>query len=434
MARSTRQLILLTFACAFSPCFSEVALGDELSPETISSHHAAAFAQPLSLYQSSPHQVTETHFNSTGSLKTTAISHETAVQTTDQHQTTTAPAHHMTAQAGAATTQVANEESPRVAPTTSGEAATASGQASTQALETATPAVKKTTTHLMSSGKQAGAHVSTAMTVAAPNTTPNTRMTEAATTTVAITILTVKPTTENQTKTPKSPTATAMINTTTLHPGVQTSTPSTTMTMRPTLAPQPPPIPTGTYTISSGNRTCIKAVIGLQLMAQNTQKKQMEYMSVNPNTTKTSGSCGKVQAELNLTFCGGFINFTFVKQEPVYYVSEIETSLQLSSDGMLYFAAINEKLFTTKLGNSFKCARKQTFVLEENFQLLFVNMQLQAFDIVGNQFGKGSTPAHHARGQSFPGAQGRAIATDQMEEKKNVFLIETAKQLPSLWA
>lgn len=56
---------------------------------------------------------------------------------------------------------------------------------------------------------------------------------------------------------------------------------------------------------------------------------------------------------------------------------------------MLYYAAINEKLFTTKLGNSFKCASKQTFSLEKNFQILFVNVQLQAFDIAGNQFGKG---------------------------------------------
>lgn len=56
---------------------------------------------------------------------------------------------------------------------------------------------------------------------------------------------------------------------------------------------------------------------------------------------------------------------------------------------MFYYAAIHQKLFTTKLGNSFKCVSKQTFALEKNFQLLFVNMQLQAFDIVGNQFGKG---------------------------------------------
>lgn len=42
-------------------------------------------------------------------------------------------------------------------------------------------------------------------------------------------------------------------------------------------------------------------------------QKQMEYVAVNPNETQTSGSCGTTQAELNITFSGGFINFTFVK-------------------------------------------------------------------------------------------------------------------------
>ncbi|KFW00364.1 Lysosome-associated membrane glycoprotein 3, partial [Fulmarus glacialis] len=121
-----------------------------------------------------------------------------------------------------------------------------------------------------------------------------------------------------------------MTNTTTIRPGTQTTIPSTTTTARPTLAPQPSPIPTGTYTISNGNRTCIKAVMGLQLMAQNTQKKRMEYMAVNPNETQISGSCGMVQSELNITFSGGFISFTFVKQAPTYYVSKIETGLQFS--------------------------------------------------------------------------------------------------------
>ncbi|KFQ33149.1 Lysosome-associated membrane glycoprotein 3, partial [Merops nubicus] len=143
-----------------------------------------------------------------------------------------------------------------------------------------------------------------------------------------------------------------MTNTTTVHPRTQTTTQSTTMTMRSTLAPQPSPIPTGTYTVSNGTRTCIKAVMGLQLMAQNTEKKQMEYMAVNPNATETSGSCGMVQSELTITFSGGFINFTFVKQAPTYYVSKIETRLQLPSGGMLYYGTIQKKLFTTKLGNS----------------------------------------------------------------------------------
>ncbi|KFV05902.1 Lysosome-associated membrane glycoprotein 3, partial [Tauraco erythrolophus] len=143
-----------------------------------------------------------------------------------------------------------------------------------------------------------------------------------------------------------------MISTTTTRPGTQTTIPATMTTVRPTLAPQPSSIPTGTYTVSNGNRTCIKAVMGLQLMAQNTQKKQMEYMAVNPNATQISGSCGTVQSQLNITFSGGFINFFFLKQAPTYCVSKIETRLQLSSEGMIYYAAIHEKLFTTKLGNS----------------------------------------------------------------------------------
>ncbi|XP_074690263.1 lysosome-associated membrane glycoprotein 3 [Strix aluco] len=388
MGRSTRQFILLTFACAFSSCFAEAALRVELSPETTSFHHTATSAQPLSLYHSSPHQGTTVHFNSTGSLKTTPISHRTTVQTTDQRQVTTAAGHHTSAQAGTTTIQVTSQKSPPVVSTTSADNTT-----TTQAMETVTPAVKNTTIQPMSSARQARTHVSTEATVVVTNTTinhttPATQMTAAAITTTATTTRTVKPTTGsgNQTTAHTSLTATAVTNTTTIHPGTQTTIPSTTMTVRPTLVPQPSLIPTGTYTVSSGNRTCVKAVMGLQLMAQNTQTKRMEYMAVNPNATQTSGSCGTEQSELNITFSGGFINFTFVKQTPTYYVSKIETRLQ--SEGMLYYAAIHEKLFTTKLGSSFKCASKQTFRLEKNFQLLFVNMHLQAFDIVGNQFGK----------------------------------------------
>ncbi|NXL48519.1 LAMP3 protein, partial [Podilymbus podiceps] len=192
------------------------------------------------------------------------------------------------------------------------------GLATTQAMETVTPAVKNTTLHPVSSTKQARTHASTEMTAAATNTTvkhttPKTQMTATAITITATTKQTIKPTTGNQTTALKSPTATAMTNTTTIHPGTQPTVPSTTMTARPTLAPQPPPIPTGTYTVSNGNGTCIKAVMGLQLMAQNTHKKQMKYMAVNPNATETAGSCGTVQSELNITFSGGFINFIFVK-------------------------------------------------------------------------------------------------------------------------
>ncbi|NXX81943.1 LAMP3 protein, partial [Urocolius indicus] len=191
------------------------------------------------------------------------------------------------------------------------------GQATTQAMGTVVPAVRNTTIHAVSTTQQAGTAMSTEMTTAATNTTigqtvSSTPMTAAATTAAATTVQTVKPSTGsgNQTTAPKSPTTPP--NTTTIHPGTQTTIPRTTRTVRPTPAPQPSAIPTGTYTVSSGNRTCVKAVMGLQLVAQNTRK-QMEYLAINPNTTQTSGSCGMTQSELNLTFIEGFINFAFVK-------------------------------------------------------------------------------------------------------------------------
>ncbi|NWW32225.1 LAMP3 protein, partial [Panurus biarmicus] len=117
-----------------------------------------------------------------------------------------------------------------------------------------------------------------------------------------------------QTTATGGPTATALTGTAaTGHAGTHTAPTAPASTVRPPPSPQPSAIPTGTYTLADGNGTCVKAVVGLQLMARNTQQEQMEYVTVNPNATKISGSCGTVQSELNLTFSGGFVNITFLK-------------------------------------------------------------------------------------------------------------------------
>ncbi|NXE86450.1 LAMP3 protein, partial [Menura novaehollandiae] len=186
------------------------------------------------------------------------------------------------------------------------------GQATTQATHTVRAAVKDTT------ARHSRTRVSTGMTAGASNTslkqeTANAQVT-AAIASAATTTQRVRPSTRagKQTTATGKPTATAVTSRTT-QPGTQTATTSPATTVRPPPAPQPPPIPTGTYTLSDGNRTCVKAVMGLQLMGRNTQKEQMEYVTVNPNATQISGSCGMVQSELNLTFSGGFVNFIFVK-------------------------------------------------------------------------------------------------------------------------
>ncbi|KAL9845119.1 lysosome-associated membrane glycoprotein 3 [Geothlypis trichas] len=373
MGSSARQLISLTLACAFSSCFAEVALGVELSPETTSVHQMATSAQSLSLYHSSPHQSTTVHFASTDPLQTTPTSHGVTGQTREQLQ---AAAGQPTA--GAAPPSTAPADSPRTA------------------MPSLTAADKNTTSAPVSSTRHGtGPRVTTATAAVATNTslkheTASSQGTAATTASAATSTPRAGPSTRSrrQTTATGDPTATATTNTTGTHAGTQTAPTSPASTARPSPTPEPSAIPTGTYTVSDGNGTCVKAVMGLQLMARNTQQEQMEYVTVNPNMTKISGSCGMVQSELNLTFSGGFVNITFVKQATSYSVTKIESRIQLSSEGMLYYAALNEKLFTTKLGNSFKCASRQTFPLENNFQILFVHMQLQAFDIVGDQFGK----------------------------------------------
>ncbi|NXA63512.1 LAMP3 protein, partial [Mohoua ochrocephala] len=190
------------------------------------------------------------------------------------------------------------------------------GRATTPAALPVTAAVKNTSTCSVSSTRHGTRpHVTTGMTAAATNTSRK-HKTASTQGTATSTTQRGRPSTRSrrQTTATGGPTATATTSTTTTtRAGTQTTPTSPARTARPPPAPQPSAIPTGTYTVSDGNRTCVKAVMGLQLMARKAQQEQMEYVTVNPNVTQISGSCGMVQSELNLTFSGGFVNFTFAK-------------------------------------------------------------------------------------------------------------------------
>ncbi|NXH47389.1 LAMP3 protein, partial [Dicaeum eximium] len=200
------------------------------------------------------------------------------------------------AQAGAGTVFPAPAESP--------------SPATTPTTPSGTAAAKNTTTPSVSSTRDARRpRVTTGTMAGAINTslkheTASTQGAAAITASAATSTPRAGPSTRAQ----RGTTATAVTNTTATHAGTQTAPTSPARTVRP-----PSAIPTGTYTLSEGNRTCVKAVMGLQLMARNTQQEPMEYVTVNPNATKISGSCGRVQSDLNLTFSGGFVNITFVK-------------------------------------------------------------------------------------------------------------------------
>ncbi|KAM3834389.1 lysosome-associated membrane glycoprotein 3 isoform 2-T2 [Vipera latastei] len=156
----------------------------------------------------------------------------------------------------------------------------------------------------------------------------------------------------------------------------------------PRLALQPSPAITGTYSVSNGTADCIKALIGLTMIVTNTKAGELEYFNIDPNTTHTAGYCGYSQSMLNVSFEGGFVKFIFTKKEMVYYISMVEASLTVPTQGFVYNGIKNDQLFSTAVGNCFKCLSKQTVSLASNFQIQVANSQLQAFDIVNNQFGK----------------------------------------------
>ncbi|XP_077204404.1 lysosome-associated membrane glycoprotein 3 isoform X2 [Paroedura picta] len=189
----------------------------------------------------------------------------------------------------------------------------------------------------------------------------------------------------------------------------KTTTPFPATSARPTLSPKPAPAATGVYSVKNGTAVCVKASLGLTFRVQNSNMID-EYLNIDPNATRTSGSCGIRQATLNITFHGGFVRLTFAKTADVYYVYVLEASLWAPSEGSPYYGIETVRLFSTPIGSSFKCFSKQTIDVDVNFQLLAINTQLQAFDIVGNQFGEVQECALDRNKRIIPAMVGLSLA------------------------
>uniref|UniRef100_A0A8D0L9H5 Lysosome-associated membrane glycoprotein 2-like luminal domain-containing protein n=1 Tax=Sphenodon punctatus TaxID=8508 RepID=A0A8D0L9H5_SPHPU len=230
-------------------------------------------------------------------------------------------------------------------------------------------------------------------TTSKPVTSPNqTTAYKIVATTAKINTTTVKPTINATTQSANQTThstanTTAITKVTTIHPANTTTASTTTQEIRPTLAPKPSPTPTGTYKVVKGNVTCIKASMGLAFIITDVKSKP-GYLNVDPKNANSSGTCENKQSTLKVSFDGGFVAFTFEKNGDVYDVSKIEASLLVPLQKLKYQGVKTGPLFQTPVGHSYKCLSKQTEVLTSRFQLLLLNTQFQAFEIVNDQFGK----------------------------------------------
>ncbi|XP_012587109.1 PREDICTED: lysosome-associated membrane glycoprotein 3 [Condylura cristata] len=176
---------------------------------------------------------------------------------------------------------------------------------------------------------------------------------------------------------------------TAIHNATQTASP-TTKAPGPTLSPQPSSAKTGIYQVFNGSRLCIKAEMGIELIVQDTASvfSPKRYFNIDPNVTHASGNCGFRKSDLLLNFQGGFVNFTFTKDENSYYISEVGAYLIVSNPEKTYKGMKSAvMMFETVVGHSFKCVSEQSIQLSDQLQLKTMNVQLQAFDFEGVSFG-----------------------------------------------
>nr|XP_035130500.1 lysosome-associated membrane glycoprotein 3 isoform X4 [Callithrix jacchus] len=206
---------------------------------------------------------------------------------------------------------------------------------------------------------------------------------------------------------------------TTHAPGTTAATQSTTGTAppvstipAPTLAPQPTSAKTGTYQVLNGSRLCIKAEMGIQLIVQDKESvfSPRRYFNIDPNITQASGNCGTRKSNLLLNFQGGFVNFTFTKDEKSYYISEVGAYLTVSDPERVYQGMQHAVvMFETAAGHSFKCVSEQSLQLSAHLQLKTTNVQLQAFDFEGDHFGNADECFRDRNRRETPVALGLSI-------------------------
>ncbi|XP_071210693.1 lysosome-associated membrane glycoprotein 1-like [Salvelinus alpinus] len=173
----------------------------------------------------------------------------------------------------------------------------------------------------------------------------------------------------------------------------------------PTAASQttsPPPAPPGrpergNYTVTNSNGTvCLMARMGLQLnvsfSSASLNKTVLDVVNLQPNVTKSSGSCDSDSATLLLKADEKTTNLTLVfslnATSSKYHLSGVTLSAAWP-DMRVPFSASNSSLDYMRgtLGRSYMCREEQTLAVTVNFSLNTFQLQVQPFGITGDQFG-----------------------------------------------
>ncbi|XP_054717992.1 lysosome-associated membrane glycoprotein 2-like [Uloborus diversus] len=218
------------------------------------------------------------------------------------------------------------------------------------------------------------------------------------------------------TTTPDVPTTTPDVPTST--PDVPTTTPdvpTTTSEAPTTSAPKPPPTSKGSWNVTEGNVTCIKAE--LEVLFKININGEENYIALSPNAT-SAGNCmvtNNTQA-LTLSEPGSLtilpvyeLTFVFEKDSGKAAVSNISLTYNLPEHGDT--ARSDEKLFSVSLGNSYLCKSTDDVKLAPNVTMEIKYIHIQAFrEDHEDKFGSAeSCKADDKVGDAVPIAVGCAL-------------------------
>uniref|UniRef100_A0A8C2L5F9 Lysosome-associated membrane glycoprotein 2-like luminal domain-containing protein n=1 Tax=Cyprinus carpio TaxID=7962 RepID=A0A8C2L5F9_CYPCA len=174
---------------------------------------------------------------------------------------------------------------------------------------------------------------------------------------------------------------------------INSDLPITNLSKRPVLQPKETAPPQFLRTLMDPQgKVCVRASLGVEYVVR--ENKKNYYFNMNPSSTRATGFCGNQKAILSLDFDGGQLEFTFIKEGDLSYVSTIKGLLRPAPPctncrnktyvGVIHYA----KLFKAKNGLSFQCKSQMTLILASYFRVKLVPLQIQAFDLANGAFGK----------------------------------------------
>ncbi|CAN9497510.1 unnamed protein product [Ophioblennius macclurei] len=180
-----------------------------------------------------------------------------------------------------------------------------------------------------------------------------------------------------------------------LHQALATVAPPTTTQSAATPHKSPERPERGQYRVLGTNGTvCLLAYVGLQLNVTlgAPNKTLQDIVNINPNATRSSGSCHPDRAVLQLSADADRTNLTFVflldPESNKFHLGEVTLTVALP-DLKEPFWAQNQSLdyLHGTLGHSYMCRQQQSLLIASNVSINVFQVQLQPFGIVGNQFG-----------------------------------------------